>query len=139
MTRNFAAPAALFTMGICAMALAACSDSAEETSEPQPEAELITPQDDQVPYAATNPPALPTSFPAAIQGRWGLVPADCTSTKGDAKGLERRNLKVMDPTRKLARLEFKGVEATLLDEEVLGVVSASGRGEPVVHQHHRRP
>jgi len=87
MTRNFAAPAALFTLGICAMALAACSDSAEETSEPQPEAELVAPQDEEVPYAATNPPSLPTAFPTAIQGRWGLVPADCTSTKGDAKGL----------------------------------------------------
>ena len=27
------------------------------------------------------------SIPMAIRGRWGLVPADCTSTRGDAKGL----------------------------------------------------
>ena len=27
------------------------------------------------------------TIPAAIRGRWGLVAADCTSTKGDAKGL----------------------------------------------------
>ena len=26
-------------------------------------------------------------IPAQYQGRWGLVPADCTSTRGDAKGL----------------------------------------------------
>ncbi|MXP26729.1 hypothetical protein GRI39_11850 [Altererythrobacter indicus] len=26
-------------------------------------------------------------IPTPIQGRWGLVPADCTSTAGDAKGL----------------------------------------------------
>jgi hypothetical protein len=26
-------------------------------------------------------------IPPAIQGRWGLVLADCTSTRGDAKGL----------------------------------------------------
>lgn len=26
-------------------------------------------------------------IPAAIRGRWGLVPADCTSTRGNAKGL----------------------------------------------------
>jgi hypothetical protein len=26
-------------------------------------------------------------IPDSMQGRWGLVPADCTSTKGDAKGL----------------------------------------------------
>ena len=27
------------------------------------------------------------TIPEIIQGRWGLVPADCTSTKGDNKGL----------------------------------------------------
>ena len=26
-------------------------------------------------------------IPGVLQGRWGLVPADCTSTRGDAKGL----------------------------------------------------
>ncbi|MEO7655462.1 MAG: hypothetical protein ABIS23_07250 [Sphingomicrobium sp.] len=26
-------------------------------------------------------------IPAAIHGRWSLTPADCTSTRGDAKGL----------------------------------------------------
>jgi alkylation response protein AidB-like acyl-CoA dehydrogenase len=35
---------------------------------------------------------------------------------GDAPGLERRLLKTMDPTRKLARLHFGSVEATLLGE-----------------------
>jgi len=27
------------------------------------------------------------TIPDTMQGRWGMVPADCTSTKGDAKGL----------------------------------------------------
>jgi alkylation response protein AidB-like acyl-CoA dehydrogenase len=36
---------------------------------------------------------------------------------GDAAGLTRRALKVMDPTRKQARLEFRAVEAELLGEE----------------------
>lgn len=39
---------------------------------------------------------------------------------GDAKGLTRRALKVMDPTRKQALLTFNGVEATLLGEEGAG-------------------
>jgi len=39
---------------------------------------------------------------------------------GDAPGLERRALKVMDPTRRQALLEFRGVEATLLGEEGAG-------------------
>jgi alkylation response protein AidB-like acyl-CoA dehydrogenase len=36
------------------------------------------------------------------------------TVKGDAKGLSRKLLKTMDETRKLARLDFEGVEATLL-------------------------
>ena len=28
-----------------------------------------------------------TVIPAAFHGRWGMVPADCTSTRGDNKGL----------------------------------------------------
>ena len=36
---------------------------------------------------------------------------------GNAPGLTRRALKVMDPTRKQARLEFRAVEAALLGEE----------------------
>lgn len=37
------------------------------------------------PSAAIPPPA--ARIPTALQGRWGLTPADCTSTRGDAKGL----------------------------------------------------
>ncbi len=37
--------------------------------------------------------------------------------QGDAKGLERRRLESMDSTRKLARLEFRGVAAELLGAE----------------------
>lgn len=87
MTRSFAAPAALFTMGICAMALAACSDTNDDASQTIPDEELVVPQDEEVPYASTMPATLPTAIPTTIQGRWGLVAADCTSTKGDAKGL----------------------------------------------------
>ena len=39
---------------------------------------------------------------------------------GNAAGLTRRALKVVDPTRKLARLELRGVEADLLGEEGAG-------------------
>jgi len=53
---------------------------------------------------------------ARTAGSSGDAGLSLFTVKGDAPGLERRNLKVMDPTRKLARLEFKGVEATLLGE-----------------------
>lgn len=48
------------------------------------------------PVAAPSPaPEAPSAeadaaaeqIPAAFHGRWGMVPADCTSTRGDAKGL----------------------------------------------------
>ena len=39
---------------------------------------------------------------------------------GNAPGLTRRAMKVMDPTRKLAHLEFRGVEAELLGKEGAG-------------------
>jgi hypothetical protein len=35
---------------------------------------------------AVIPPAK-VAIPASLLGRWGLTPADCTSTRGDAKGL----------------------------------------------------
>ena len=53
---------------------------------------------------------------ARAPGTSGDAGLSLFTVKGDAKGLERKNLKVMDPTRKLARLDFKGVEATLLGE-----------------------
>ncbi len=37
--------------------------------------------------ASGGTPAAAASIPAALQGRWGLSPRDCTSTLGDAKGL----------------------------------------------------
>jgi hypothetical protein len=36
---------------------------------------------------AGQPSAPAGSIPAALHGRWGLTPMDCTSTRGDAKGL----------------------------------------------------
>ena len=38
-----------------------------------------------VPAATAANPA--PELPAAMRGRWGLTPMDCTSTRGDAKGL----------------------------------------------------
>ncbi len=53
---------------------------------------------------------------ARAPGTSGDAGLSLFTVKGDAKGLERKNLTVMDPPRKLARLDFKGVEATLLGE-----------------------
>ncbi len=53
---------------------------------------------------------------ARAPGSKGTAGLSLFTVKGDAKGLTRRALKTMDETRKLARLDFKGVEATLLGE-----------------------
>ncbi len=39
------------------------------------------------PAPATNDVMAAGPLPAAIQGSWGLTPGDCTSTRGDNKGL----------------------------------------------------
>ena len=76
-------------------ALGACSKSAPA---PEPAAsEAVQAQSDDAPIVAdaeaTSTP-LPdetavaeATIPIAAHGRWGLVAADCTSTRGDAKGL----------------------------------------------------
>lgn len=87
------------------------------------------------PPGATDTPA-PTEIPVAIRGRWGLVPADCTSTRGDAKGLltiDADRLRfyesvgtldtIMDagPTRVRALFDFEGEGMSWQREAVLDV------------------
>jgi hypothetical protein len=93
---KFFLPAAL------ALALTACgssdpvAESAENTTalpanigEPAP---AIPAPDGSPPENATAAAAPVTGdgsirIPAFLQGRWGMTPADCTSARGDAKGL----------------------------------------------------
>ena len=53
---------------------------------------------------------------ARAPGTTGEAGLSFFTVSGTAAGLTRRALKTMDPTRKLARLEFQDVEATLLGE-----------------------
>jgi hypothetical protein len=55
---------------------------------------VATPSEDLATGAIDTPPASnataanpATAIPAALHGRWGLNQADCTSQRGDAKGL----------------------------------------------------
>ncbi len=63
---------------------------------------------------AATPAKLPTQIPAQFHGRWGLNRADCTSTRGDAKGL----LTIGD-----ARLTFYESRGTI--NNVLGATADS--------------
>ena len=51
-----------------------------------PDASGAAPEGTQ-PGAGGAPAAVSAGIPAALHGRWGLSPGDCTSTRGDAKGL----------------------------------------------------
>jgi hypothetical protein len=53
----------------------------------QPSADGAPPANGAATVPATGDLAPAASIPAALHGRWGMTPADCTSTRGDAKGL----------------------------------------------------
>lgn len=81
--------------GALLLALAACGGSRDDAEQLQPEAEssasTTAPSDTQATpdgtLAAPVETPVTVTIPQSIQGRWGMVPADCTSTKGDTKGL----------------------------------------------------
>ncbi|MBB4860440.1 hypothetical protein HNO88_003783 [Novosphingobium chloroacetimidivorans] len=115
-----------------ALALSACSKSPE-----QPAAQPSSSEETQPVRPSPTPPseaaeALPTSLgateasaepsptpsasattavneiPRAIRGRWGLVPKDCTSKLGDAKGLltvSANQLKFYEAVAKLGKVK----------------------------------
>jgi hypothetical protein len=90
-------------------ALAACEKAETPTVEPS-----------ESPKILESAPAshAPNTIPLAVQGRWGLVPADCTSTRGDAKGLltiDATTLKFYESRATLGAIkdvDDDGIEAT---------------------------
>ena len=88
----------LIAVALLVFALAACKPSSEannaaaDVNAAAPtEIEALPPSEDVIPPAtddgAANEATTANAIPAAFQGRWGMVPADCTSTRGDNKGL----------------------------------------------------
>ncbi len=86
------------TVALLVLALAACQRAdddniaIDDTSSANAEIETLPP-DETVSNETTNvlngnsSQGGPLVIPAAFHGRWGMVAADCTSTRGDAKGL----------------------------------------------------
>ena|SRR5579884_985625 len=54
-------------------------------SHAEPDPAGLPPQNAAAPQPAAAESG--STIPVKLQGRWGLTPADCTSTRGDAKGL----------------------------------------------------
>ena len=94
-------PAALLALALVACQPASDSNNVaidETNATVPPDVAMLPPGEDAAPPAAdkapTNAsdgaavePTTPDSIPSQYRGRWGIVPADCTSTRGDAKGL----------------------------------------------------
>ena len=87
--------AAAFALAACQQA-ATPTDNVAVTADEQAAADDVAPNGNEQVAIETGASAAPvaneaapaaTSIPAAFRGRWGMVPADCTSTRGDAKGL----------------------------------------------------
>lgn len=98
---------------LSALALAACDSGTSEPTDAAttaPEATtaaLPLPED----TALVSPVSSTVTIPAALQGRWGMVAADCEPGRADAKGLL-----VIDGTR----LEFYESVGTLGEIEEAG-------------------
>ena len=128
------------------MMLAACSGGEDEKSGPEASANLtplreaapaepaVAPEtvaqaDEPEPVDAPLKKVESTSdaggkaIPAAIRGRWGLVAADCTSTKGDAKGLltiDAANLRFYESHGELVRVRERAANRIVADYKFSG-------------------
>ncbi len=66
------------------------------------------------PSADASAAAAEKSIPTAMRGRWGLVAADCTSTKGDTKGLmtiDAGSIRFYESVAKLAKVDQRSETA----------------------------
>jgi hypothetical protein len=77
---------ALLVLAACGKGTQGADQTAEDAAAEGNLAEDSSIAPAPTPSADTGTPA-PTELPAALRGRWGLVSDDCTSTRGDAKGL----------------------------------------------------
>ena len=85
--------ASIMTMGACS-GQDPVADEVNNSAAAPSKVDVLPP--DESSATATNElengvddPAVPenSKIPASLHGRWGLTPGDCTSTRGDAKGL----------------------------------------------------
>jgi hypothetical protein len=67
-----------------------------------------------------------TEIPAQYRGRWGMVPADCTSTRGDAKGLITIDARTIRFYESLATLK---AQRPAIATSFAGLYAFSGEGQ----------
>lgn len=123
-----------------ALSLSACSKKADEpeatatgtpaateaVTETEATAEPTASASEPAPSPTPTATAVAGEIPAAILGRWGMVPKDCTSTLGDAKGLivvSPKQIKFYEAVAKL------GTVKKVTDQSISGAFAFSGEGQ----------
>ncbi len=114
-----------------ALALSACSKQPEAPATPAvTETEEVFQEEPATASEAAGTQAestaSPDEIPQAVRGRWGLVPADCTSTLGDAKGLlevSADQLKFYESVAKLGTIKEAG------ESRIRATFAYSGEGQ----------
>lgn len=113
-------------LACAALALGGCSGS----SDPAPSDQISQSAPDATPASAlTSAPRATTAAPAipqALRGRWGLVPADCTSQNGDAKGLLEVGTNRLKFYESAARL---GTVAAMAKDRIRATFAFTGEGQ----------
>ena len=125
-------------ISLAAMAFLAACGKPDPVAENASGAKLPAPVNDTAPSPEGTPPendtapatpaaAIPEgTIPAGLQGRWGLTPSDCTSTRGDAKGL------LVISTRELRFYESRAVPRSILKadgDSLSGEFDFTGEGQ----------
>jgi hypothetical protein len=124
------------TAVLLALALTACQQgpndnfAIDESNSLNAEIETLPPDEGNEETAAANSSNMPVppnpvppeqaggvAIPAQYHGRWGMVAADCTSTRGDAKGL----IEIGGQT-----IKFYEAVATLKEQRPAVAISFSG-------------
>jgi hypothetical protein len=119
------------------LALTACqappqgnaANGAEQASAPVKQVETLPPDETAVVEKPDGKPVLvpaSTKIPESLQGRWGLVPADCTSTRGDAKGLLTVGADTLVFYESRARLQRI---ASAAPDRLVGAFAFTGEGQ----------
>lgn len=115
------------------LALAACQQgnddniAIDETNTLNAEIETLPPDEGNDQTAEANAAEAPAAaIPAAFQGRWGMTPGDCTSTRGDPKGLiivDEDGIKFFESEATLTKVTLNA------PENFTGTFTFTGEGE----------
>jgi hypothetical protein len=107
------------------LALAACQQEKAAAPDPETSQQALPVEEASTPApTASSTAGIPEGgIPVALQGDWGMVPGDCTSTRGDNKGLLRITATTLQFYESLARLggiKHRGESSLTADFEFTG-------------------